>query len=37
MQRVRSEAGVELRGQAHEGMTTDPEQYADAVTRFLAG
>jgi pimeloyl-ACP methyl ester carboxylesterase len=25
----------ELRGQAHEGMTTAPEMYAEAVTRFL--
>ncbi len=25
----------ELQGQAHEGMTTAPEQYAEAVTRFL--
>jgi pimeloyl-ACP methyl ester carboxylesterase len=24
-----------LHGQAHEGMTTAPEQYADAVTAFL--
>jgi pimeloyl-ACP methyl ester carboxylesterase len=29
---VRIEA---LPGQAHEGMTTAPEQYADAVSRFL--
>ena len=27
----------ELPGQAHEGMTTSPEMYADAVTRFLLG
>jgi len=26
-----------LEGQAHEGMTTAPETYADAVTRFLRG
>jgi len=25
----------QLRGQAHEGMTTAPEMYADAVARFL--
>ena len=25
----------ELPGQAHEGMTTAPEMYAEAVTRFL--
>jgi pimeloyl-ACP methyl ester carboxylesterase len=25
----------ELSGQAHEGMTTAPEMYADAVARFL--
>jgi pimeloyl-ACP methyl ester carboxylesterase len=25
----------ELAGQAHEGMTTSPEQYAEAVSRFL--
>ena len=25
----------ELAGQAHEGMTTAPEQYAEAVRRFL--
>jgi pimeloyl-ACP methyl ester carboxylesterase len=25
----------QLRGQAHEGMTTAPELYADAVARFL--
>ena len=25
----------ELTGQAHEGMTTAPEQYADSVSRFL--
>jgi pimeloyl-ACP methyl ester carboxylesterase len=24
-----------LQGQAHEGMTTSPEQYADSVLRFL--
>jgi pimeloyl-ACP methyl ester carboxylesterase len=27
----------ELPGQAHEGMTTAPEMYAEAVTRFLLG
>jgi pimeloyl-ACP methyl ester carboxylesterase len=27
---------VELMGQAHEGMTTDPQQFADAVIAFLA-
>lgn len=27
----------ELPGQAHEGMTTAPEMYADAVSRFLLG
>jgi pimeloyl-ACP methyl ester carboxylesterase len=27
----------ELRGQAHEGMTTAPEMYAEVVTRFLLG
>lgn len=27
----------ELRGQAHEGMTTAPEMYAEAVSRFLLG
>ena len=27
----------ELPGQAHEGMTTSPEMYANAVTRFLLG
>jgi pimeloyl-ACP methyl ester carboxylesterase len=27
----------ELPGQAHEGMTTAPEMYAKAVTRFLLG
>ena len=26
-----------LHGQAHEGMTTAPEQYAAAVTTFLLG
>jgi len=26
-----------LAGQAHEGMTTSPEMYADAVIRFLLG
>jgi pimeloyl-ACP methyl ester carboxylesterase len=26
-----------LEGQAHEGMTTAPEQYADAVRRFVSG
>jgi pimeloyl-ACP methyl ester carboxylesterase len=33
---VLSDARVEsLEGQAHEGMTTAPELYASAVTRFL--
>lgn len=27
----------ELPGQAHEGMTTAPDLYAEAVTRFLLG
>jgi hypothetical protein len=27
----------ELPGQAHEGMTTAPEMYAESVTRFLLG
>jgi hypothetical protein len=27
----------ELQGQAHEGMTTAPEMYAEAVTSFLLG
>ena len=27
----------ELAGQAHEGMTTAPEMYAQAVSRFLLG
>jgi pimeloyl-ACP methyl ester carboxylesterase len=26
-----------LAGQAHSGMTTGPEQYAESVTRFLLG
>jgi pimeloyl-ACP methyl ester carboxylesterase len=36
--RVLPNARIEtLPGQAHEGMTTAPEMYAEAVTRFLLG
>lgn len=35
---VLSDVRVEtLEGQAHEGMTTAPEQYAEAISRFLKG
>jgi hypothetical protein len=35
---VLSNARIEiLAGQAHEGMTTAPEMYAESVTRFLLG
>jgi pimeloyl-ACP methyl ester carboxylesterase len=28
---------VALEGQAHEGMTTAPEQFVDAISKFLLG
>jgi hypothetical protein len=35
---VLTDARVEaLPGQAHEGMTTAPEMYAEAISRFLVG
>jgi hypothetical protein len=38
LSRVLADVRIEaLEGQAHEGMTTAPRQYAEAVTRFLTG